>query len=239
MALICIPIIKENLEFDATRDDRDKDETRTEADWDSKSVASTDMLGGKSEAGYGSPDVQGYLGRHQANASNASFGYAPDTFGSSDNLVGSAAYPGQIHQPGVNRNYARGNGSEDPIAHAPLLARADSDWGRQGPEAYQLESSYPPTYASPPRGYSPAPSISDPAEYMHAHGFQAGPPPPSSYANPQGNYASGPTPNAYPPNQYASPNAYNAPPLSRTDSHASGGEGHVTTGYYGRPGGRM
>jgi hypothetical protein len=125
---------EENLEYDPIRDNK--------SDWDAKSIASTDMLGGKSEIMSTAPGTPGTPGTpdytpHPLPMDNPSTDYL---------LAGHQA----MRQPGSMRFGAHHPApSTDSIAGAPLLQFAQSS-------GYDDSVPYPPSaYTQPPIGYIP------------------------------------------------------------------------------------
>lgn len=140
---------EDNLEYDPTRDGP-RDEAH-QAEWDARSVASTDMLGGKSELGgtpavtpYGSEGYSQYPFSGDSSAFNSKANLPFDN-PSTDHLLA----PGSGYTLGPSRLGAHHpTRSTDSIAGAPLLQHAqDTGLG---------DVPYPPSaYTQPPVGYTP------------------------------------------------------------------------------------
>jgi hypothetical protein len=151
-----------------------RDGTRSEADWDTQSIASTQMLEPKFDADGDRPDhldVNSYLQNGPMAQSSVSLGYPQSghpagyvqPHESTDYLLnrsgtegdlGEDWHPQQVGRQGSTRH--RTGPSDQSIAMAPLLARDNSEWGRTADAGRALP--YPPTsYASPPPGYATAP----------------------------------------------------------------------------------
>ncbi len=157
---LTIVLRQENLEFDPT-----KDGVRTDGDWDTQSIASTQILEGKgTHSPQDSLDVQAYLHQGPVAASSTTLGAYGQPNQSTDCLLRRQDADmditlGDDIGDSFRDHYAsqRGNRTsrlDDPITTAPLLAREDSAWSRHAEPARGLP--YPPTsFASPP-GYAPA-----------------------------------------------------------------------------------
>ncbi|KAK4687006.1 calcium permeable stress-gated cation channel, partial [Tremellales sp. Uapishka_1] len=142
---------EENLEYDPARDGP-ADEAH-QAEWDARSIASTEMLGGKSEFATPSLDTEAY--RQYPFASQGSPGAShsdlhlpmPDENPSTDYLLQDQSYQQQqrARKPS-KRSYGYMRNDPDPVATSPLLDRPPQ-------EGYVP---YPPSaYAQPPIGYTP------------------------------------------------------------------------------------
>lgn len=162
---------QENLDFNPAKDD-----LRNEANWETQSIASTQMLEGKSEMASmrNSPDIQAYMERGTTMSrqnSDAGFGDVP--LESSDNLLATdfQGYP-MNERPKRQTSVARYNQravGDDHIAVAPLLERQESNWSQRDQQsnydnrsAYDnqtpYEVPYPPTsFNFRPNGYTPPP----------------------------------------------------------------------------------
>ncbi|KAJ9100894.1 hypothetical protein QFC20_005383 [Naganishia adeliensis] len=160
----------EHLDFNPAKDD-----LRNEANWETQSIASTQMLEGKSEFGSrgGSPDIQAYLERGTMQRQNSDAGFGDVPLESSDNLLASEYQNYSMddrprRQPSVAR-YNQRAVADDHIAVAPLLERQESNWSQRDQQSnYDARSAYdnqtpyevpyPPTsFNFPPNGYTPPP----------------------------------------------------------------------------------
>lgn len=168
--MITLPM-QENLDFNPAKDD-----LRNEATWETQSIASTQMLEGKSEFGStrgGSPDIHAYLEHGTMHRQNSDAGFGDVPLESSDNLL-ATNYPGypMDNRPQRQSSVARYNQravADDHIAVAPLLERQESNWSQRDQQsnydarsAYDnqtpYEAPYPPTsFNFRPNGYTPPP----------------------------------------------------------------------------------
>lgn len=167
--LTLLTLGQENLDFNPAKDD-----LRNEATWETQSIASTQMLDGKSELDHASmrnsPDINAYLERGTMSRQNsAAFGDVP--LESSDNLL-QREYEAYVmderpkRQPSVAR-YNQRAVADDHIAVHPLLERQDSNWSQRDQSHYDGQSAYDQTpYDAPypptsfnfhPNGYTPPP----------------------------------------------------------------------------------
>ena len=143
---------------------------RNEATWETQSVASTQMLDGKSEFGSmrNSPDINAYLERGTMSRQNSQSAFGDVPLESSDNLL-QREYEAYVmderpqRQPSVARYNQRAVG-DDHIAVAPLLQRQESNWSNKQSHydtqsAYEqtpFDAPYPPTsFNFHPNGYAP------------------------------------------------------------------------------------
>ncbi|GHJ86379.1 hypothetical protein NliqN6_2781 [Naganishia liquefaciens] len=155
----------ENLDFNPAKDD-----LRNEATWETQSIASTQMLDGKSEFGSmrNSPDINAYLERGTMSRQNSQSAFGDVPLESSDNLL-QREYEAYVmderpqRQPSVARYNQRAVG-DDHIAVAPLLQRQESNWSNKQSHydtqsAYEqtpFDAPYPPTsFNFHPNGYAP------------------------------------------------------------------------------------
>ncbi len=150
-----------------------RDGTRSEADWDTQSIASTQMLESKSDIGPSEPlDVHGYLQNGPMVQSSVGFEYPqaghPTAYvqpnESTDHLLNRSDMDGDLGEDWRQQQSGRqelprhrtGRSDQQSIAMAPLLARDDSSWARATEPGHAQP--YPPTsYTSPPPGYASAP----------------------------------------------------------------------------------
>jgi hypothetical protein len=146
-----------------------RDGTRSEADWDTQSISSTQILDGKSTIG-GRPssfEIDSYLDRGPVatRPSSPQLDYV-QPHESTDYLLHRPAGDADIGddwrypQRMVNTGYAnhRQRPSDEPIALTPLLDRDDSAW--EQPSEHLMDAAYPPSSRpSPPPGYATPPRL--------------------------------------------------------------------------------
>ncbi|KAJ9122705.1 hypothetical protein QFC24_004134 [Naganishia onofrii] len=161
----------ENLDFNPKKDD-----LRNEANWETQSIASTQMLEGKHETDSmrNTPDIQAYLEGSTMSRQNSEAGFFGDVpLESSDNLLTSGYQDYQMNErPRRQTSVARYNQrvlGDDHIAGAPLLERQESHGSQRDQQsaydnqsAYEnntpYEAPYPPTsFNFRPNGYTPPP----------------------------------------------------------------------------------
>lgn len=162
---------EENLEYDPTADG-----AKSEANWDARSVASTDMLGGtKSE--FGTPYLQseeykqyplprqGEYGHYPLPNNDSSVFNLPLDNPSTDHLIGQAQNRSEQCTPRrqASRPYPSHGSTSDSMAAAPLMDHVQPTplspqhpHGQHGGHGSGGGVPYPPSaFTSPPAGYTP------------------------------------------------------------------------------------
>jgi hypothetical protein len=149
--------VQENLEYDPERDGP-RDEAH-QAEWDLKSVASTDMLGGKSAlSAPGSPSLMSRYplpGRDSSptTAFNSHVKLPMDNPSTDQLLPGSERAESRLPRRQGSRPYPGHYATQSDVALSPLLDQNDSTpYGNRDLDSIP----YPPSaYNQPPLGYTP------------------------------------------------------------------------------------